>query len=383
MVNSIVVLGGGFGGLTAANELRRHLGKEHQIMLIDKKAQFLMGLAKLAILSGRRNANEGIGDMKSLESKGIRFLQSEIFRIDVSSRTVTTGAGDFSFDFLVIALGADLSPESVPGFLDGAHDFYTSEGATRLSERLQKLNDGKLVVLISSIPFKCPSAPYEAAMLMDDLLRKRGIRDRIDIQIFTPETQPLPAGGPAVGEQVKAFLSERKIWFNPGHKAKVIDTKENLVTFENGTDTKYDLLAGVPAHTVPRVVKDSGLAGPSGWIPVDKRTLMTNSKNVYAIGDVASVMMANNLPMPKLGILAQEEGKVVAGDIAAAILGADGREQFEGRGECFIEVGSGQAAIARGEFLFEPAPKILISPPSPEGLVMKKEFEASRMASWF
>jgi sulfide:quinone oxidoreductase len=383
LASSIVILGGGFGGLTVANELRRRIGKEHRITLIDKNAQFLMGLAKLGILSGQRIPNEGLGDMKSLERKGIGFVHSEITRIDASSNKVTSEAGDFAFDFLVIALGADLSPKSVPGFLEGALDFYTPEGAARLSERVQKLNEGKLVVLISSTPFKCPSAPYEAAMLMDDLLRKRGVRDRIDIQIFTPESQPLPAGGPAVGEQVKALLSERSIGFNPMHKAKAIDAKGNSITFENGNKAAYDLLAGVPAHSVPRVVRDSGLAGPSGWIPVDKKTLITSSKDVYAIGDVASVMMANNLPMPKLGILAEEEAKVVAENIASAVLGASGKGQFEGRGGCFIEVGSGKAAIAKGEFLLEPAPKIFIDPPSHEGLEMKKEFEASRMASWF
>jgi len=381
--SSIVILGGGFGGLTAANELRRLLGKEHRITLIDKKHQFLMGFAKLGILSGAREPGEGTGDLRRLDAKGIKFVESEITRIDVSRRSATTERGDFPFDRLVIALGADLSPTSVPGFSEGAYNLYAAEGAAELRKRLQRFDEGKLLVMISAMPFKCPSAPYEAAMRMDEMLRKRVVRSKVDIQVFTPESQPLPVAGPAVGAQVRSLLTERGIGFNPGHKPKEIDAKAKSVSFENGTTVNYDLLAGVPVHVVPKVVKDSGLAGPSGWIPVDKRTLQTNLPNVYAVGDVASVMTANNLLMPRLGILAEEEAKVVARNIASQLLGNEAKTLFEGRGMCFVEIGRGMASLAQGEFLSDPAPRIMLASPTAEALEMKRDFEASRLAKWF
>lgn len=381
--SSTVILGGGFGGLTAANELRRQLGKEHKITLVDKKPQFLMGFAKLWVLSGRRKPGEGVGDLKLLEAKGIKFVESEVTSIDLSRKKVTTETGDFSFDYLIIALGADLSPGSVPGFSESAHNLYTVEGAAKLGEQLQRFGEGRLVVLISAMPFKCPSAPYEAAMLMDEMLRNRGVREKVDIQIFTPEPQPLPVAGPAVGAQVKTLLTERGIGFNPGSKPKEIDAMGKSISFENGMKANYDLLAGVPTHVVPKVVKDSGLAGPAGWIPVDKRTLQTNVPNVYAVGDVAAVMTANNLLMPRLGVLAEEEAKVVARNIANQVQGIGMKSQFEGRGMCFVEVGGGKASLAQGEFLAEPAPKIELTSPTIEALEMKREFEASRLATWF
>ena len=155
------------------------------------------------------------------------------------------------------------------------------------------------------------------------------------------------------------------------------------MTFENGTTANYDLLAGVPTHVVPRVVKDSILAGPNGWIPADKRTLQTRVPNVYAVGDVAAVMTANNLPIPKLGTVAEEEAKVVARNIVNHIHGQESRSRFEGIGTCFVEVGDGKACLGRGEFLAEPAPKVVIDPPSAEALKLKRDFEAQRLASWF
>jgi sulfide:quinone oxidoreductase len=381
--SSIVILGGGFGGLTVANQLRRQLGREHQITLIDKKPQFSMGFATLWVLSGRREPGEGARDLGLLEAKGINFVQSEVTRIDTSGRRVSTAAGDFAFDYLIVALGADLSPEGVPGFSEGAHNLYTLEGAAELRKQLQRLDRGKLLVVISGMPFKCPSAPYEAAMLMDDILRIKQVRDRVDIQVFTPELQPLPVAGPAVGVQVKALLSERGIGFNPGSKPKQVDGRGKSVSFENGTKVGYDLLAGVPTHVAPKVVKDSGLAGSAGWIPVDKRTLQTAVPNVFAVGDVASMMTANNLLLPRVGVLAEEEARVVASNIASQIQGVGASSRFEGRGTCFVEVGGGKASLAQGEFLAEPSPKITLEVPSARALEMKREFEASRLASWF
>jgi sulfide:quinone oxidoreductase len=380
---SIVILGGGFGGLTAANDLRLQLGKEHRVTVIDKKSQFFMGLAMLWVLSGQRRPWEKAGDLTRLNAKGIRFIESEVTRIDTYSKRVSTTDGEIPFDYLIMALGADQSPESVPGFAAGALDLYTVEGAAELYERLKKFDHGKLMVMISAVPLKCPSAPYEAAMLMDEMLRKKGVRDKIDIQVFTPEPQPLPIAGPTVGAQVMSLLSEKGIGFNPRSKPKEIDAKSRTVTFENGTKANYDLLAGVPTHVVPNVTRNSTLAGPSGWIPVDRGTLQTRIPDIFAIGDVAQVMTANNLPMPKLGTLAEEEAKVVARNIVHALFGEESRTRYEGNGTCFVEVGGGKACLARGEFLAHPAPRVVLDRPTVEALELKRSFEASRMAEWF
>lgn len=381
----ILILGGGFGGITAANQLRERLGKEHQIIMIDKKSSFLMGLAKLWILSGQREPGDQTRDLKMLEKKGIRIVQSEIRKIDTAAKTVATTTRDFKFRYLIIALGAETSPEAVPGFVEGAYDLYDESlrGVLRLREALRKFDGGRTLLTIFGLPFKCPPAPYEAAFLIDEILRKKGARDKTDFQFFTPEPFPLPVGGATAGTVVKNLLAERNIYYNPGRKPKQVDPKNKSVAFEDGTVVKYDLLVGVPIHTVPKVVRESGLAGPSGWIPVDKRTLQTSWPNIYAVGDVAGVMTANNLLLPRSGILAEEEAKVVANNIATNLLGRGEFRKFEGEGTCFLEVGEGKAALVEGKFLAEPLPKVQVSQPSTDALQIKKEFESSRIDSWF
>ncbi len=379
---SIVVLGGGFGGIVVANQLRKRLGSEHQIVLVDKKSSFFMGLAKLWVLTGQRRPDEQM-DLKRLEAKGISVVPGEVMKIDPSARQVSTTAGSFGFSHLVVALGAETAPEAVPGFVDGAYNLYDIEGAKRAGEAIRKFSGGKLVLAISALPFKCPPAPYEAAFLIDEMLRKQGVRDKTDLQLFTPEPFPLPVGGPTAGAQVKDLLAKKGIAYNPGKKPKQIDPTAKSITFEDGTKTDYDLLVGIPVHTVPKVVRESGLGGPSGWIPVDKKTLKTAWPNVYAIGDVAGAMTSNNLLLPRAGILAEEEAKVVANNIACEVSGQGEVQQFEGKGACFLEVGGGQAALVEGEFFAEPIPKVQVREPSAEGFRLKKEFEASRLAAWF
>ena len=212
---SIVILGGGPGGLTAADELRRQLGKDYTVTLVDKSDQFFMGLAKLRVLTGQKLPWEHAGDMRLLKAKGINFLQTQVSRLNLSSRIVTTEEGNLPYDYLIIALGADQSPGSVPGFAEAAYDMYTVEGSAALRDRLNTFNQGKLMIMISSVPFKCPGAPYEAAMLMEEMLRNRGVRDKVDIQVYSPEPMPLQIGGPAIGNQLKALLTEKGIGYNP------------------------------------------------------------------------------------------------------------------------------------------------------------------------
>jgi sulfide:quinone oxidoreductase len=376
------VLGGGFGGIVIATQLKERLGSGHSITLIDKRPSFFMGLAKLWVLTGARRPDEQ-RNLKVLELKGIEVIQTEVTKIVPSTMEVITNEGTFSFDYLVVALGAEMAPEAVPGFGQGACNLYDIEGARRTHEAIRDFAGGKLVFMVCGLPFKCPPAPYEAVFLIDEMLRKQGVRGKTDLLMFTPEPFPLPVGGPDAGASVKNLLARKEIAYNPGKKPKQVNSTTKTIEFEDGAQAQYDLLVGVPIHSVPKVVKESGLGGPSGWIPVNKRTLETGFPNVYALGDVAAVTTTNNLLVPKSGILAEEEAKVVANNIAVKILGKGEPREFEGKGVCFLEVGGGQAALVEGEFFAEPVPRVRVTEPSAEGLRAKQDFEASRLAKWF
>ncbi len=381
--STVLILGGGFGGLTVATELRRRLAREHRIVLVDRRPSFYMGLAKLWVLSGHRAIEPGTRELAQLERKGIEVVQATVTGIRTGDTTVTTTAGDLTYDYLIIALGADLAPERIPGFAEAAHNLYDLEGVGRLRTAIERFDGGRLLLVIFATPFKCPPAPYEASLLIHDLLERRGVRGRTEVAFFTPEPQPLPVAGPVTGETVKRWLAEAKIGYRPKRKPTAVDPGEKIVIFEDGAREKYDLLVGVPPHRVSTVVEQSGLAGPAGWIPVDRQTLRLRDPGVFAIGDVAAVMTANHLLLPRAGIFAEQEGMVVAQNIAAEISGLPPTERFEGRGYCFMEVGGGKASLVEGEFFAEPQPTLTLPAPSVENFERKKEFERSRLQAWF
>ena len=189
-----------------------------------------------------------------------------------------------------------------------------------LGQALARFDGSRAVVAISSLPYKCPAAPYEAALLMDDALRRRSVRGQVDLQVFTPEPLPMPVAGPVVGNAVKAILSQQGIGFNPGVQIASIDGQRKELVFKNGSTAGFDLLGAVPPHRPPRAVKESSLSNEAGWIPVDRRTLKTRFENVYAVGDVTAITLPNGKPLPKAGVLAHAEALAVAGTIAAQIL---------------------------------------------------------------
>jgi sulfide:quinone oxidoreductase len=204
-------------------------------------------------------------------------------------------------------------------------------------------------------------------MLIDDYLRGRGLRDKSDIQIFTPEQQPMPIAGPEVGNTVVSILKEKGIGFHNSAKVSSIDDSSKQIVFENGNREKYDLLIAIPPHTSPKVVKESGtsLADASGWIPVDPKNMQTKHERVYAIGDVAAVKLPSGMMLPKAATFAFGQAEIVASNIASTVLGTETRS-WDGFGECFIETGSGNAAYGSGSFYSSPKPVINLQIPSRE-----------------
>ena len=379
---SVLVLGAGFGGLTVCNELRRRLPPEHRITVIDNKNHFVMGLSKLWIMDGRRKPGaEGRGDLTKLSAKGISFLNEEILAIDVRERRVKTKSEELSADYIIVALGAHLNPEGIPGFEAAALNLYDLESVSKVHEKLQEFKKGKITILISRTPFKCPPAPYEAAMLIDSLLRNRNLRKNVELSIYTPEPQPMPIAGKEVGNQIKQLLQEREIRYFPNHKINQIDAISRNLKFDQG-ESRFDLLIAVPPHVAPKVVRDAGLTDESGWIPVDKSTLATKFPNIFAIGDVTAIKLPNAMLLPKAGVFAEAEGKIVVDEIVGDILGKKTLSKFDGNGHCFVEVGGGKAAIGSGGFYETPNPKITLKAPSSEGLEEKIEFERSRLGEW-
>jgi len=359
-----VFLGGGSGGLASASRLKELLGIKVSVTVIDKEDSFVLGSSLLRVMVGEKTEQEVTVSKEKISQKGIQFVNSEIKEIDVKNSLVRTDRGEFAYDFLIVALGAELAPEKVSGF-ESAFHMYALEAAKKLRDALSSFKGGLLRLVVSSTPFKCPAAPYEAAMLIDDYLRGKGLRDKSDIQIFTPEPLPMPVAGPDVGNAVVSMLSEKGIGFHNNTKISSIDGVSKEIIFESGLREKYDLLIAIPPHTSPKVVRESVLADASGWIPVDQKNMQTKYSNVYAIGDIAAIKLQSGMMLPKAATFAFGQAEIVASNIASSVLGTETRS-WDGFGECFIETGSANAAYGSGSFYSSPKPMINMQMPSEE-----------------
>lgn len=375
-----LILGAGFGGITVATELRRLLGDEHKIVLVDRREHFLMGLRKLWALVGIGSLPDGKRSRRRLSDRGIQFLQQQIRAIDPAARRVTTDEGSLAADYLVVALGAVARPDLVPGLVEHGHNIWDSDGVPALQGKLADFDGGRIAVVIAGVPYPCPPAPFECAMLLDDHLRQRGLRERTELTVATLQPMLLPNAGREGSAWLGEQLTARKIPFHTGRKVRQVEA--GRVVFDDG-ELSFDLLVGVPPHRVPTVVRDSGLTGDGEWIQVDQGTLTTDWPRVFALGDVTQIKLANGLPLPKAGVIAELEGGPVAAAIAADIRGAEPAAPFDGRGYCFIEVGEQAAALVEGDFFATPEPRVTLGEASAARAADKRRFETERLRRWF
>ena len=355
---TVVILGGGVGGTVTANALRQQLDTDHRVVVVERGDEYVYTPSLLWVMVGWRKPRQITKDLRRLLRPGVEVLQGEVQEIDPDGQRVRTSGGELAYDHLVVALGADLAPEAMPGFSEAAITPYDLAGATGLWSKLRAFEGGRVAVLVSAMPYKCPAAPYETALLLDDHFRRRKMSDRVEIQVYTPEPAPMGVAGPGMGRAVIAMLEAKGIAFNPQLKLTRIDPAGKELVFDNRGPAAFDLLVGVPPHRPSRAVRESSLANPAGWVPVDRRTLRTAYENVYAIGDVTAVTLANGKPLPKAAVFAHGEAEIVARRIADEIKGVVAQAQFDGAGYCWIETGGGSAGFASGEFYAEPDPVV-------------------------
>ncbi|HLF26238.1 MAG TPA: FAD/NAD(P)-binding oxidoreductase [Anaerolineae bacterium] len=373
----VLILGGGFGGVATAHALRKKLPSDDEVVVVERRAHFMLGLRKSWALTGQSTLEVGQRPLAALERFGIRVLPGAITALDPAARVAEVDGRRLEADALVVALGAELAPEKIPGFQSHAFNVYDPQDVPRAADALRAFPGGRVVIGIFGAPYKCPPAPYEMALLLKDFFRARGVP--ADLEVFTPQPMSLPILG-AGCSIVESRLEEYGIAFLPNHKA--VSVEKDAVVFANER-RPFDLLLGVPPHQCPAVVAQSGLTDGGAWVRVNPRTLETPFPGVYAIGDLTEISLANGMPLPKAGVFAEAEGQIVAERIAAVFTGREPEAAFDGVGYCFMEVGGGQAQLVRGHFMAEPAPEVTLSEASPHYLDQKHAFEAERLRAWF
>ena len=375
-----VIVGAGFGGIAVAHELRRLLGGEHRVMLIDRGERFSMGLRKLWELVGIGTIAEGSRLRRLLAGGGVEFVQASVEAIDPDARRVRSDRGSWKADFLVVALGAEPRPDLVAGMAEHTYDVWEAARVPAARAALEAFAGGRICVVIAGAPYKCPPAPYECTLLLDEWLRERRLRERTELVVSTFQPILLPNAGRAGSAWLEEQLAARGIEAQAGRPVERFDAR--LVVYGDG-QLEADLVIGVPPHRPPAAVTESALAGDGGWVSVDPGTLATAHPGVFAIGDVTQIKLANGLPLPKAGIIAELEGTRVAAAIAAELRGEGAPAPFDGRGHCFLEMGRSSATLIEGEFYAEPEPSVQIREPSAHNAEEKRRFETERLTRWF
>lgn len=377
-----LILGGGFGGLAAATRLRETLDPGDEVVLVARDDRFAMGWTKLWDLAGIRPLAEGQRSLHALGDRGIRYVQADIAGIDPDARAAATSAGDLEADALLVALGAADHPEQV-GQMDGerVHNLYSFAALPAAKAALDDFAGGRLLVAVMGQPFKCPPAPFEGVLAIDEHLRERGDRERAELAIATPAPSALPVAGPEASEVIADALAERDIALRTGRTVTRIDASGGAVAYDAGDEEAFDLLYAVPAAAPPAVVADSALAGKGGWIHPDRQTLRTGFEAVYAAGDCTTVPTAT-AALPKAGVFAAAEAQVAAANIAAD-LGHGAGATFDGYGHCYLEFPGRKVARVEGHFFAEPAPDVAMQHPSTQAYEGKLAFERERLEAWF
>ena len=375
----VVVLGAGFAGLEIATVLSETLGTNLDLTLIDRSDAFVFGFSKLDVIFGNGAASEVCLPYRTVSRSGVRWCRESVLSIDPANRSVTTDRGHHEADFLVVALGADYDLDQTVGLRADGNEFYTLAGAERAQKLLSGFRGGRVVIGVVSAPYKCPPAPCEVALLLDEFLARKGVRAGCEITVVSPLSSPLPPSPGATGALLRAF-AERNILFLAENGVRALDTARKRAILRGDEELPYDLFLGVPAHRPPAVVERAGL-GPHGWVKVDPRTLATPFPGVYAAGDVV------DLEIPMAGVFAEGQGRVVAAQILSDLLGTPRPSAYDGSAPCYIEFGRGEAG--RADVIFPPddsladdAPPASFTGPSPEVYAEKRAWAARLMARW-
>ena len=376
---SVLILGGGFGGVAAAVSLSRQLAPDDEITLVDRRDSFFFGFRKTWAFLRTAPMAEGMRPLKALEHHGVSVRQGTIESIDPASRSATVDGERLAADAMIVALGAQAKPESMPGLSQYGLNFYDPKNIEAEAARLAAFEGGRVAIVLPNSPYPCAPAPFETALLLGDYFKAKALE--AEIHVYSPKPMSLPVIGESGCSVLEERLSQEGISFHPLHSVESIE--KGLVRFETAT-AAYDLLIGIPGHVCPKIVVESGLTDGGAWAKVDSRTLETGFPEVYAVGDVVSIPLADGKKvLPKAGVFAEAHAKVAAERIAANLRGESPSATYDGAGYCFLEVGNGKAMLVKGDFLAEPHADVQLTEPAAEHFQAKVDFEQSRLSQWF
>jgi sulfide:quinone oxidoreductase len=313
----ILVLGGGFGGVVAAERLVEQLGDEHQITLVSRSRRFIFYPALVRLAFGKCQKEDASFDLReTMLSRRVNFIEAEVARIDCNQRKVTIAHGEMegklSYDYLIFALGRRLATERITGFFENANHLLSVDKALKFQEAVDAFHAGHAVI------GQCPGARlpvpvYETAFELSRLLDERGERDRVRITVVSPDPPGTQLGDSEVTIALKKALSDHDIEFRPDFPINRVSP--GAVTTSNGHGLNFNLLMLLPPFTGSPAASYLGITNEESYINVYSTMRVVGVERMYAVGDCV------NFSGPKMGHMAVRQAEVAAANLAAEIEG--------------------------------------------------------------
>ena len=341
----VLVLGGGFGGVVAAERLAKRLAPEHRVTLVSRGDRFLFHPALVRLAFGGCEPDDISFNLReALIGRGVRFVRAEVARVSPERRRVVLAGGEFvgemPYDYLLLALGRRLATERVPGFYEHAHHLLSVESALKFGEAVRGFKEGHAVFGY------CPGARlavpvYEAALALARRLEEEGRRGRARISILSPDLPGALMEGEEIRGPLRDALDAHNVSFWPDYPVERI-TAERVHT-RDGPGLRYDLLMLVPPYQGSGALVGTGITDSEGYVHVDRRMRVRGAERIYAAGDCVS------LPGPKMGHMAVGQAEVAAANLAAEVEGREPSARYEHGVRLVIDEGGDSSIYFRKE----------------------------------
>ena len=315
----VLILGGGFGGVVAAERLAKELGAEHQITLVSRSRRFVFYPALVRLAFGKCRREDVSFDLReAMLSRRVNFIEAEVARIAPFERSVTIAHGEVEgqlpYDYLIFALGRRLATERITGFYENAHHLLNVEKALQFGKAITEFHEGRAVIG-QCLGARLPVPIYETAFALSRLLEERGERERAKITIVSPDPPDVQLGDSDVTIALRNALDAHGIEFLPGFP---IDSVAPGVAVTNKNQSiKFNLLMLLPPFKGSSATSYLGITNEDAYINVDSAMRVVGVERMYAAGDCV------NFSGPKMGHMAVRQGEVAAANVAAEIGGHD------------------------------------------------------------
>lgn len=357
-MNHLLILGAGTAGTMMANKMRAKLDEtEWEMTVVDKEKTHYYQPGFLFIPFGLYDPERVTRPKADYLPDGVRTIWGEVEEVTPEERAVRLADGrELSYDLLIVATGVSPDPKETPGlhgalWYEDAFDFYTYEGTTRLADKLDTWEGGRLVINLVEPTIKCPVAPLEFAFLADSYFTEKGMRDEVEIVFTTPLSGAFTK--PVASKALSALMEKKGIEVVPDFYLMEVDEEEKALRTYDGKEEPFDLLVSIPANKGAEYVdtSDMGDVEDLNFIPTDNHTLQAKDyDDIFVIGDTT------NVPTSKAGSVAHFEADILEENLLSYINGEPMTASFDGHANCFIETGFGKATLIDFNYDTQPLP---------------------------